>query len=58
MSLLQTPDFPENNNLMLFRKYKHRVTNIKSKSVNLLPNRYQLLEPTSKNIKLVPGKIE
>ena len=52
--LLQTPDFPENSNFILPKKYAHRQTYDKSKPTNILsPNRYQLLEPTSENFELV-----
>ena len=52
--LLQTPDFPENNNFILPKKYAHRETYDKSKPTNILsPNCYQLLEPTSENFELV-----
>ena len=53
VSLLQTF-----YNFILLKKYRHRVTIIQSISTNFLPNCHQLLEPTSENIKLVPGKIE
>ena len=54
MPLLQTPDFPENNNFILPKKYAHRETYDKSKPTNILsPNRYQLLEPTFENFELV-----
>ena len=44
--LLQTPDFPENSNFILPKKYAHGETYDKSKPTNILsPNRYQLLEP-------------
>ena len=53
MPLLQTPDFPENSNFILPKKYAHRKTYDKSKPTNTLsPNRYQLLEP-SENFELV-----
>ena len=53
--LLQTPDFPENSNFILPKKYAHRETYDKSKPTNILsPNRYQLLEPPSENFELVP----
>ena len=52
--LLQTPDFPENSNFILPKKYAHRKTYDKSKPTNILsPNRYQLLEPPSENFELV-----
>ena len=52
--LLQTPDFPENSNFILPKKYAHRETYDKSKPTNILsPNRYQLLEPPSENFELV-----
>ena len=55
MPLLQTPDFPENSNFILPKKYAHRdKTYDKSKSINILsPNHYQLLEPSSENFELV-----
>ena len=54
MPLLQTPDFPENSNFILAKKYAHRETYDKSKPTNILsPNRYQLLESTSENFELV-----
>ena len=52
--LLQTPDFPENSNFILPKKYAHRETYDKSKPTNILsPNRYQLLEPPSENFEFV-----
>ena len=54
MPLLQTPDFPENSNFILPKKYAHRETYDKSKPTNIVsPNRYQLLEPTSENFEFV-----
>ena len=56
--LLQTPDFPENSNFILPKKYAHRKAYYKSKPTNILsPNRYQLLEPTSENIGLVSENV-
>ena len=56
--LLQTPDFSKNNNFILPKKHAHRETYDKSKPTNILsPNRHQLLEPTSENIKLVSENI-
>ena len=47
MPLLQTPDFSENSNFILPKKYAHRESYDKSKPTNILsPNCYQLLEPT------------
>ena len=41
--VLQTPDFPENSNFILPKKYALRETYDKSKPTNILsPNRYQL----------------
>ena len=50
MPLLQTPDFSENSNFILPKKYAHKESYNKSKPTNILsPNRYQLLKPTSEN---------
>ena len=52
--LLQTPDFSENSNSILSKKYAHREPYDKSKPTNMLSqSRYQLLEPASENFVLV-----
>ena len=52
--LLQTPDFSENSNSILSKKYEHREPYDKSKPTNVLSqSRYQLLEPASENFVLV-----
>ena len=52
--LLQTPDFSENSNSILSKKYAHREPYDKSKQTNMLSqSRYQLLEPASENFVLV-----
>ena len=44
MPILQTPNFSENSNLMLPKKYAHKGSYDKSKQSNILsPNRHQLL---------------
>ena len=58
-SLLQTPNFSENRNVILPKKYAHREPYNKSKPTNILsPNRYQLLEPTSENTESVSENIQ
>ena len=58
-SLLQTPNFSENRNVILPKKYAHREPYNKSKPTNILsPNRYQLLEPTSENTESVSKNIQ
>ena len=57
--LLQTPDFSENSNFILPKKYAHKESYDKSKPTNILsPNRYQLLKPTSENTELVSENIQ
>ena len=52
--LLQTPDFSENSNSILSKKYAYREPYDKSKPTNMLSqSRYQLLEPASENFVLV-----
>ena len=52
--LLQTPDFSENSNFILPKKYARKESYDKSKPTNILsPSRYQLLKPTSENTELV-----
>ena len=59
MPLLQTPDFSENSNFILPKKYAHKESYDKSKPTNILsPNRYQLLKPTSENTELVSENIQ
>ena len=59
LPLLQTPDFSENNNFTLCKRYAHRETYDKSKPTNILSlNRYQLSEPISENIELVSENIQ
>ena len=58
MPLLQTTDFSEKH-FILPKKYARKESYEKSKPTNILsPNRYQLLEPTSKNIELVSENIQ
>ena len=59
VQLLQTPDFPENSDFVLPKKYAHREIYDKSKPTNILsPNCYQLFEPTSENIELVSENVQ
>ena len=57
--LLQTPDFSENSNFILPKKYAYKESYNKSKPTNILsPNRYQLLNPTSEYSDLVSENIQ
>ena len=57
--LLQTPDFSENSNFILPKKYAHKESYDKSKPTNILsPNRYQLLKPSSENTESVSENIQ
>ena len=59
MPLLQTINFSENSNFILPKKSARRESYEKSKPTNILsPDRYHLLEPTSKNIELVSDSIQ
>ena len=57
--LLLTTDFSANSNFILTKKSARRESYEKSKPTDILsPNRYQLLEPTSKNNELVSENIQ